>query len=167
MTLEERLAIIEKKANMKNAEEDKKKTELQNKTQKALREIQDLTPRIKALLTLANKCIQERIKFPSSSETKKYGYGNGYNSYNFLADGIYHHVGFMGRSDTKEIKYLGIYNGDFFGVWDFYTDGENTFVKHERDESIKIEVPLDHLNIFLEEFDLFEESFYKWIDSME
>lgn len=70
MTLEERLAIIEKKANMKNAEEDKKKTELQNKTQKALREIQDLTPRIKALLTLANKCIQERIKFPSSSETK-------------------------------------------------------------------------------------------------
>lgn len=73
----------------------------------------------------------------------------------------------MGRSDTKEIKYLGIYNGDFFGVWDFYTDGENTFVKHERDESIKIEVPLDHLNIFLEEFDLFEESFYKWIDSME
>lgn len=96
MTLEERLAIIEKKANIKNAEEDKKKTELQNKTQKALREIQDLTPRIKALLTLANKCIQKRIKFPSSSETKKYGYGNGYNSYNFLADGIYHHVGFYG-----------------------------------------------------------------------
>lgn len=91
MTLEERLVIIEQKANNDKAKEREKKTDLQTKTEEALNKVTELAPRIEALITIANKCIKEGVSFPSDTETKNFGYGDGYKSYNFLADGIHHH----------------------------------------------------------------------------
>lgn len=174
MTLEERLTIIEQKANKNKSNEAKKKTELQVKTEETLGKVQELAPRIKDIITIVNKCIDEGINLPSSSVTVNYGYGNGYNSYSFCADGIYHHVGFMnyervcwekGESRYKKVEYLGIDEGGFCGVWDFYTNGTETFLKHEKDGTIK-DAELSYMESFLKEFNLFEESFYKWIDQM-
>ena len=65
----------------------------------------------------------------------------------------------------KEIKYLGIIGGGCCGNYDFYTNGTEIFLKHEDNGTCK-EAELKYLNDFLEEFDAFEEAFYKWIDSM-
>lgn len=174
MTLEERLTIIEERANKEKSDALKKAADLQMKTEKALRQIQELTPRIEAIITIVNKCIEEGVPLPSSSVTAKYGYGKGYRSYSFCADGICHHVGFMdckrgwwkeGESRYKNVEYLGIDEGGCCGVWDFYTNGTETFLKHETDGTIK-DPELYHMESFLKEFDLFEEAFYKWIDSM-
>ena len=173
MTLEERLAIIEQKANKDKLNKSNKEIELQIKTQETLSKIEELTPRIKAIITVANKCIDEGIDFPSNTE--KFGYGRkSSNSYNYFADGIHHHVGFMncsrgywleGEKKYNKIKYLGIDEGGWNGVWDFYTNGTETFLKHEKDGTKK-NAELKYLNDFLNEFDLFEEAFYKWIDSL-
>lgn len=174
MTLEERLAAISNKAEKDKIKEYNEKLNEQNKIENALNKIKELEPRIRALITLGNKCIEEKIQFPSSSETTKLGYGSGYNSYDFCADGFYHHVGFMNckrgfwRRDEfpfNEIEYLGIYNGGACGVYNFYTNGTKTFCKHERTGEI-IEAKLEHMKKFLKEFDSFEAAFYKWIDSM-
>lgn len=167
MTLEERMQIIENKANKDREEKNRAAQEKKDKTILAIEQVKELTPRIHALITLANKCITEGIAFPAPEETTKYGYGDGYRSYNFLADGINHHVGFMDArySNVTEIKYLGINNGGYCGVWDFYTNGEKTFLKHENDCTVK-DAELSHINAFLKEFSVFEEAFYKWVDSL-
>lgn len=167
MTLEERMDIIQRKANLDREKEEKAVTEAQKKTELALKNIEKLTERIDTLIVLANKCIREGVSLPSSCVTATFGYGKGYNSYDFSADGIHHHVGFMDfrRDKTKEIKYLGIDEGGCFGVWDFYTNGKETFLKHERTGEIK-EPEWKFIQDFLYEFDLFESAFYAWIDSL-
>lgn len=174
MTLEERLAIISNKAEKDKVEEYNKKVNLENATENALNKIKELTPRIKDLITLVNKCIDLGIDFPSPYETTQLGYGSGYRGHSFVADGFYHHVGFMdcekgywhrGESKYKKVEYLGIKNGGACGVYDFYTNGTKTFYKHEITGKI-VEAELRSIKNFLEEFDLFEAAFYKWIDSM-
>ena len=107
-------------------------------------------------------------------ETTKLGYGSGYDTYDFCADGFYHHVGFMeckkghwyrGENKYNKIKYLGIDNGGACGVYDFYTNGDVTFFKHEETGEVK-EAYLGNMKEFLNEFDKFEAAFYKWIDSL-
>ena len=174
MTLEERLAAISNKAEKDKIKEYNEKLNEQNKIENALNKIKELEPRIKDLITIVNKCIDLGINLPSTYETTKLGYGRGCNGYNFIADGIYHHVGFMdcekgywyrGESKYKKVEYLGIENGGVFDLYDFYTNGTKTFCKHERTGEI-IEAKLEHMKEFLKEFDLFEAAFYKWIDSM-
>ena len=174
MTLEERLSIISKKAQSNEIEKLNKEMNEKNIIENALNKIKELKPRIEALIILGNKCIEEGIDFPSSSETTKLGYGNGYNSYNFIADGFYHHVGFMdcekvywhqGKNKYKTIAHMGIKNGGCCGSFDFYTDGTGTFYKDRESGRIK-EADLRDLKNFLKEFDSFEAAFYKWIDSL-
>lgn len=165
--MEKRMALIEGKAAADRKAEEDKQTEEEKRTADALVKIKALTPRIQALIALGNKCIEQGVAFPSSTETAKFGYGHGYNSYSFLADGIYHHLGFMDvfrKSDT--IKYLGIEEGGACGSWDFFTNGEETFLRHEENKDRKKEPEYPFIEDFLEEFDTFETAFYKWIDSM-
>lgn len=164
--LEKRMARIEGKAAADRKAEEDKLTEKEKRTADALAKIKALTPRIQALIALGNKCIEQGIAFPSSSETPKFGYGKG--CYNFLANSC-HRVGFMDtamRQKTSNIKYLGIYEGGVFGEWHFYTNGEETFLRHEDNKDLKKEAEFSFSENFLEQFDTFESAFYKWIDSM-
>lgn len=169
MTLQERMALIEGKAAAdRKAEEDKQAAE-ERRTADALAKVKALTPRIQALIALGNKCIEQGVEFPASSETVKFGYGHGYNSYSFLADGFYHHLGFMDVNRNRKqstIKYLGFDEGGACGSWDFYTNGEETFLRHEKDKDLKKEPKYPFIEDFLKEFDSFESAFYKWIDTM-
>lgn len=174
MTLEERLSIISKKAESNEIEKLNKEMDEKNRIENALNKIKELKPRIEALIILGNKCIEEGIDFPSAYETTRFGYGKGYNSYNFIADGIYHCVGFMeceryvyrkGENKYNTIYHLGIKNGGYCGEFDFYTNGTEVFSKHKKTEEIK-EPRYTDMDCFLEEFNSFEAAFYKWIDSL-
>lgn len=174
MDLKERLAIIEKKAKNDKEKAAEKEKSVQDKTQEALCKVESLKSRIEDVITVANKCIEEGIELPYASETSKFGYGDGYHSYDFFSDGIHHHVGLMSSvlrgcyreiSSYPKIEYLGIVEGGACGIWDFYTNGTKTFLKHEKDGSIK-GAELKYLNDFLNEFDIFEKAFYKWVDSL-
>lgn len=163
MELKDRMAIINDKAKRINDEKRIKEEKIDIERKELLNKISSLEERIHDLITLVNECVKNGINLPANTE--KYGYGTGYRSHNFYADGIYHHVGFMGRK--KEMcNYIGIYNGGFCGTWDFYTNGKEIFLKHEKDKSIRYDVEIYHLESFLSEFDIFESAFYKWIDSL-
>lgn len=69
------------------------------------------------------------------------------------------------KEKSVKIEYLGIVEGGACGIWDFYTNGTKTFLKHEENGSIK-GAELKYLNDFLNEFDIFEKAFYKWVDSL-
>ena len=95
-----------------------------------MNKISSLEERISSLITLVNECAKNGIKLPANTE--KYGYRTGYRSHNFYADGIYHHVGFMGRK--KEMcNYIGIYNGGFSTVdMGFLCEWKRVFLKHRK-----------------------------------
>lgn len=176
MLIEERLSMIERKATLDRETEIKEQNKKQEKLEAALIKIKELQPRIEMLLQIANKCVEEGLSFPNASETEAFGYGKGYDSYDFFADGINHDVGFMDAHTTarsggvvqnEKLSYLGINNGGFMGKWDFYINGEEIFVQHE-DTKLRRELNPEDVKLvtpFLEEFDVFESAFYKWIDS--
>lgn len=166
-TLEEKLMKIENKAKNDKKDEATKALDLKSRTTEALAKVEELEPRITALIAIANKCIQEGIKFPDSSETTKFGYGDGYRSYNFCAEGIHHHVGFMEIKfhGVSEVKYLGFYNGGYCGPWDFYTTGSSSFDMNEASKK-KRDASLENINTFLKEFDAFEKAVHAWVDSL-
>lgn len=176
MTFEERMNIIEQKAIRDKKEKEKEQNDLQVKTEQTLQKIRELSQRIKDLITLANKCIELNIEFPYYTYEYDYGYKSGGDSYNFIADGIFHHVGFIGHAKNTmfsygmfkkillKVEYIGIINGGANGIYDFYTDGTMTFSKCENHEP---EDPkLEDMEKFLNEFESFESAFYKWIDEM-
>lgn len=166
-----RLAKIAAKAKKDREEQQKKEREKKQALDDAMDAVQKLAPRINMLLELANACKKEGIQFPTN--TKKYGYGeyDGRRGYNFFADGIEHHVGFMGHNGDKEIEYIGIYNGGYNGPYDFYVNrfgwcgqiasGTNP------NTGLDIADKIEHFQKFLAEFDAFEAAFNNWIDSFE
>lgn len=164
-TFSERIMIINGKVQRDEQENKKKQLDKENKVEKLRNDIYELKERINDLIMLANYCIEKGVKIPEEGSFgvkagKKYGY-----SHEFFAEGFNHHTGFMGRGKVP-IKYLGIYNGGFCGVYDFYTNGDETFSEHEKTKEIT-EARIQDMKQFLEEFEQFENAFYKWIDSLE
>lgn len=164
MTLEERISIIENKAAKDKAKIESEKAKQEAYEKELINQIQMKQERIMNIIRLANVCIENNIDFADNATSKKFGYGDGYN---FCADGIRHHVGLMNRyGQKKQVQYLGIINGGFCGVYDFYTDGVSVFSKHEN--TGKLANPrINDIEKFLKEFECFEAAFYKWIDSMQ
>lgn len=127
----------------------------------ALERISELTPRIQRVITLANACNDANIQIPTGVQPVVYGY-----SHEFFAEWFYHHTGFMGHG-TMPITHLGIYAGGYCGCWDFYTDGVNTFERHEDDYKLTQNASLFSMRQFLGEFERFEAAFLKWIDLLD
>lgn len=166
--LSEYFSIIEKKAQLDKNKAERKRIELEEKRNKALSEVESLYPRIRKLLAIANKCVEEGISLPCSAKCRKFGYGGGY--FNFIADGFNHCVGFIEKrrritEGERAFDYIGVINGGWCGDWDFYINENSTFMKAENDETIK-PAPIEHLQGFLRQFYDFESAFYKWIESL-
>ena len=161
MTLNERLAMLDKKiANDKAKQlsaEEKEKFAVQEATNK----IKELSHEIWELLELANACRAKGVKLPWDEKAlKEYGY-----DYGVWADGIYHGVGFMGKCQKETIKYVGYYNGGYCGPWDFYTDGVVVFCKHHDKKNCMKEPNSAECEEFLTMFPQFRDAFYKWFDT--
>ncbi len=130
----------------KEAQEQQKKDKRNNQIQ----QIKELKPRIQNLLTLAKECKSLGISFPSPTQLRSMGYGDGH--YGFESDGIYHQIGF-----TKEYpNFIGIKAGGYFGNVDMFTDGDT------------VNIPEDGTfgDRFLKDFPEFEKAFLAWIDSL-
>lgn len=164
MTLQKRLEKLE---NVKAREEQFKIEEAERK-EKERREyvarVRELNSRIGDILTVANKCKELGMQFPSESNVRQFGYGEG--KWGFVADGFYHHVGFERTKNEKRIAFLKIENGGYCGPYDFYVNESEMFLLHESNDTEKAP-DVANMKQFLKEFDSFEAAFYKWIDSME
>jgi hypothetical protein len=160
MTLQEMLGILDARAKADADEEYKKDQAEENARRTLIARIQEIKPRIQDLITAANRCKELGIEIPA--DTKKYGYGQG--SFGFIADGFYHKVGFMSKNKCP-IEYIGFLAGGACGHWDFYTNGDLTFVLHDDNKATK-EANSRQMQKFLNNFELFEKAFHKWIKSL-
>lgn len=167
-TLEERMKIIDAKVEKDTNAEIEKANQLLKEKKELILKIINLSDRIDILLKLVNYCREKGLALPDNNVARDHGYGNG--DYNFCADGIYHHVGFMElkyhNNDNYKCKFLGIYNGGYYGKYDFYTNGIKVFNVHEDTKEI-VEPKISDMRRFLKEFDLFEKSFLSWVDSLD
>lgn len=163
--LEERLLLLERKA---ASDQQQKEKEIQSElAERATLEekIHSLQPRIETLITLADKCVDLGIKFPSKSTTYKYGFDSSHPR-DFIADGISHYLGFynLGHEDT----YLAILNGGYNGPVDFLTNGTIITGKSNRPYADRTfcSARNDDMKKFVSKFEEFESVFLKWIDSL-
>lgn len=171
MNLEKRLDMIRKKSEDIKKENEIEIKRIREEQANLLRKIRELQPRIAELIIVANSCIDNGFEFPE--RTSKYGYGfEKGNSYHFIADGIYHHVGFMNvekgwwRKDEpkyRKAEYVGVINGGFCGQWDFYINGNEFFIQHQETKERK-QPCHSQLSDFINEYDRFEQAFYRWLD---
>ena len=169
MTTEERLEIIRNKAERNVIEAEEKANAEELKREELKSQIKNLYSRIQSLLICANECVKNGIKIPKSDSTysragEKYGY-----DHEFIAEGFYHGTGLVRERDSKTFRYLGINNGGACGPWDFRTDGDiiiNVGGENYNRDQIK-EPQNKDMEKFLKQFPIFEEAFYKWIDSMD
>lgn len=141
------------------SEEEKKIEEWNN----LYNEVARLKERITEVLVLARECVNNNVKIPEDTGSygkreaaKKYGYDA-----EFYAEGIRHHVGF-----TSSLEYLTINNGGACGPIDFYTNGDDIFGRHESTYDV-VQAQASDMMKFLKEFPVFENAFYRWIESLQ
>lgn len=145
----------------KEAEEELNNT---NKRTKLINEIKELSPRIKALITLANTCKANNI--PLSRSYYIHGYDK---AEYFFTDGFYHYLGFY---DETPITYIGIMNGGACGKYDLRVNAEGTiFVTEHGYNNYNIasidKISTSDLESFVKNFPKFEERFLNWIDNLQ
>ena len=126
--------------------------------------------RVGEVLQVGDYLVSKQVEFPKAYEVAGFGYGTG--SYDFMADGFYHALGFSCEREAGRKEYTGtalaIYAGGACGPWDFFFDGDEAWLRHNRTH----EYNLDHVAMmtdmerFLSEFPVFESAFYKWVDSL-
>lgn len=164
-----RLKIIEKESEKIKDREQKRI----NKENELKEKIYTLEPRIANILLLANKCIEGKIPFPDKNELKELGCD--YTSF-FMR---YNKVGFMFpfNNDNKiefnndnKIEYLCIILKPQKGFWSesFYTDGKElheALLMENLNENELSNFAL--VQEFIDNFEEFEDAFYKWIDSLD
>lgn len=169
MTLNERLAMLDKKITNDKAKQLSAEEKERFAVQEATNKIKELSHEIWELIELANACRAKGIKLPGETAfyaelnkkaLEKYGY-----NYGVWADGIYHGIGFMGKCSKETIQYVGYYNGGICGPWDFYTDGVVVFCKHEDEKNCMKEPNSAECKKFLTMFPQFRDAFYKWFDT--
>lgn len=168
MTTEERMELIKNKARhdaealMLAANNEAKAREL------LCEQIRDMSDRIRDIISLANACEDNGVTIPRDIDRKDSGKPYGY-EYEFIAEGIWHHTGLIktwGEGSKGEYRYLGINNGGACGVYDFWTDGVQSFSVHEDNRSIRREARIVDLRQFIREFPNFEKGFLNWVDSL-
>lgn len=110
-----------------------------------------------------NDFLEQKHMFDRDRRLQRYGYDGA-----IIAEGIYHHVGFMmrkGCNTHEHPEWIGIRMGGACGCYDFYTDGVDVLSVHEETRLQKYDVPISHLREFINEFPVFEQALYAWVDA--
>lgn len=175
MTLEERLARIDKHVES----EERKKQDAENKAvhdrDEKREQIHELRDRIADIIAVAQHLHKCNVPFPKSS--KDYGYGDkdqyDTSPITFIADGINHYLGLDMRRCTNDRPYapvrLMIKNGGCCGPWNLCVDKEgNVYGEYDGNSSTLTlyERATRDMTQFLRQFPVFESAFYKWVDSL-
>lgn len=158
MTVEGRMARIDNKVQSDKEKEIALAKERERRMEDCKSKIKELKPRIDDLIKLCNYAKANGI------ELSKRGWGGheGYDTGMFYSNGWSHLVGFI---PGDPVCYLGIVAGGACGYIDFITNGEDISGIEEGTRKV-VEPLLNHMEHFLNEFDYFEEEFYKRIDKL-
>lgn len=162
-----------------DARKEQEKRELEEReAELAWCELMTLSDRVRDLLDLANYCIKNGIELDDKYIARDYGWGEG--NVSFVADGIYHRIGFD-RGAVWKSKYasaLCVYAGGACGVWDFYVNEDGCFLKEEDDsarnrgypgcprivtDKVKMHKKMEY---FIKAFPVFEKAFLSYLDSL-
>ena len=157
MTVEERMAMIDAKVENEKRKKAKEEEDLANETERLMEQIRELKPRIDDLIKLANYARRNGIEI-NYRDVRNEDYKHG----TFVSNGWSHVVGFL---DDCPIKYVGQMAGGACGKWNFATNGNAIFDFAGRICDERQEPDIQHMKHFLERFPVFEEEFYKYIDS--
>jgi hypothetical protein len=153
MTINERMAMIDRKLNDDKRKEIETKEHELVEIKRCKEEINKLSNRISDLLRFAWYAIDNGIKLNNSG----YGGHEGYDTGMFISNGWSHLVGIKNR------EYLGISKGGAFGYIDFYTNGEDTYgydICHKK----RVEPLLNDMKLFLRRFDELESMLYEYVE---
>ena len=148
----------------------KKEAEMTRVTMFA-KQVKELRPRISELIKTANACLEAGIEIDAYGKNW-YRDLDSYEKGSFMTNSISHRLGFVKtwsscqNNVNKRIYELGINAGGTCGCWHFRTDGVNICSVHEDDASCTKDPHENQLKDFLEHFDLFENAFYKYVDSI-
>ena len=175
MTIEERMAMIDKKVEAKKAIEEEKERAYQEKLNKLIRTIESWNTRISDIIKVGNYAIERGINI--SRRNYSYYLCDAYDNGVFEANGISHRVGFRspdGRSleYNKHIECVIVEGGGANGCWDLRSDG---ILLQEVANSDAWEIKGStrrpqtwwSLNNFVEDFPIFEEKFYSFLEKYE
>lgn len=153
MTINERMAMIDKKINDDKRKEIEVKERELAEIKRCKEEINKLSNRISDLLEFAWYAMDNGIKLNNSG----WGGHEGYDTGMFISNDWSHLVGIKNR------EYLGISKGGAFGYIDFYTNGKDTYGYDTYNKKI-VEPLLSDMEEFLSEFDELERTLYEYVE---
>lgn len=164
-----RIEKIKNFKKIKAQERQFKENRIKNGKLHLIKQIRDFAADINELIETATVCVRAGIDLNPYKR-----YGREYDSYEkgtFITNPITHRLGFYELSD--EIVGIGFRNGGACGNVDFFVDitgkvhaiSSDTFSKKYRSELDVMKIRLDHLKAFLNVFDTFKVSFYKYVDT--
>ena len=163
LQLQDRLNKIQQVKIKRDKEKAEKELNNADNRDKLLNKIKELSPRIKALITLANTCRVNNIQLSKSYFIQGYGKDE-----YFFTDGYYHYLGFY---DETPITYIGIENGGACGNYDLRVnaDGNVLVTKHDYRYTVASidNINMNDLESFVKDFHAFEERFLNWIDNLQ
>lgn len=155
-----RIDNIKAYATEKVLQKQKAEQEKQIKRENLMNTIRTLQPRIKELIDVGNACLVNNIELTGRS----WGGHEGYDTHQFITNCWSHLVGFVSNNKSAIFE-LGINAGGACGSWDFRTDGNKIYDIHEGTHEQR-PASLEHLQNFVDKFDEFEESFYRYVDGI-
>ena len=144
--------------NIKRFAEQKKQNEIDNTNLSLQRieeyktRIRELKPRIDELLAVGNACLENDIPLTGS----RWGGHEGYDTHQFISNGWSHVTGFISEGNNLPFTKVGKIGGGAC-TWNLKTDGNEIIVDGEVERVLKM---------FLEQFNEFEEEFYKYVDGL-
>lgn len=174
MNTNERINMISAKRNELNAEATAKINAEDKLRQELIDVVRSLHDRIADVISVGcalqdNDFLEQKHMFDRDRRLQRYGYDGA-----IIAEGFYHHVGFMmrkGCNTHEHPEWVGIRMGGACGCYDFYTNGIDVLSIHE-DSAIwsaslqkRKPVPIAHLQKFINEFPVYEKALYAWVDA--
>ena len=164
-----RIEKIKNFKEIKAQERQFKENRIKNGKLHLIKQIRDFAADINELIETATVCVRAGIDLNPYKR-----YGREYDSYEkgtFISNPITHRLGFYELSD--EIVGIGFRNGGACGNVDFFVDingkvhaiSSDTFSKKYRSELDSMSIRSDHLKAFLNVFETFKISFYKYVDA--
>ena len=147
-----RVDNIKKFANKRDIEQTQKKKDTLNRIEEYKAHIKTLKPRIDELLKVGNACLVYGIELNGST----WGGHEGYDTHQFISNGWSHVPGFISEGNKLPFTKVGKIGGGAC-TWNLKTDGNKIIVDGEAERVLKM---------FLEQFNEFEEEFYKYVDGL-
>lgn len=174
MNTNERINMISAKRNELNGEAKAKANAEDKLRQELIDVVRSWHDRIADVIAVGcalqdNDFLEQKHRFDRDRRLQRYGYDGA-----IIAEGFYHHVGFMMRmrcNTHEHPEWIGIRMGGACGCYDFYTNGIDVLSIHE-DSAIwsaslqkRQPVPIAHLQKFINEFPVYEKALYAWVDA--